>query len=216
MFKNVLKIALIIIAIFVVILIINTIRNYMIITDLQDKISQYQDSTNYSIKSVSTEKDGTIVNMEYYRKDNKQVVFLERNLNGKISKISMYDNGERTNTYTQTEDSKIAQLNRGKIMTAQIYNHLETENNWQTFLSCINSRIKLVDYKGRECYVIKGFMSATTLTSEGSEKYIDKETGIYVKAKEVGIVNEREYEFDKVEDSIFIEPDVSQYNIKEQ
>ena len=39
---------------------------------------------------------------------------------------------------------------------------------------------------------------------------------LFVKTTEAGIVNEREYEFDKVQDAIFIEPDISQYNIKEQ
>ena len=46
--------------------------------------------------------------------------------------------------------------------------------------------------------------------------YIDKETGILLKNIEEGTVNERKYEFNKVESSIFIEPDVSQYSLKEK
>ena len=59
-------------------------------------------------------------------------------------------------------------------------------------------------------------MSSTSLTFEGAETYIDKETGIFVKSIEAGIVNEREYEFNTVDDSIFTEPDISQYTLKEK
>ena len=214
--KNVLKIIIIIAVILIVFLMIHTIRNYIIITGLQDKISQYANSSNCYIKSIATEDNGTIVTMEYYKKDNKQVVFLERNLNGEISKISMYRNGEKTDTFwDDNKGNKTAQLDGETIITINIYNYLETDNNWQTFLGCITSKIKSVNYNGKECYIIKGFMSSTSLTSEDAEVYIDKETGLFVKTVENGTVSEREYEFDKVEDSIFEEPDISQYILKE-
>lgn len=213
--KNVLKIALIVIAILLVILIIHTIRNYVIVTDLQNKIAEYNGSTNYHIKSVATENNGTIVKMDYYKKDGKQVVFMERNVNNEITKISMYNNGERTDTFTETKDSKIAQLNSGTIMSVGIYNHLESDSKWQTILGCINAKIKSVDYNGKECYIVKEFMSSTSLTFEGAETYIDKETGLFVKSTEADIVNERSYEFNMVDDSIFTEPDISQYTLKE-
>lgn len=213
--KNVLKIALIVIAILLVILIIHTIRNYVIVTDLQNKIAEYNGSTNYHIKSVATENNGTIVKMDYYKKDGKQVVFMERNVNNEITKISMYNNGERTDTFTETKDSKIAQLNSGTIMSVGIYNHLENDSKWQTILGCISAKIKSVDYNGKECYIVKEFMSSTSLTFEGAETYIDKETGLFVKSTEADIVNERSYEFNMVDDSIFTEPDISQYTLKE-
>lgn len=213
--KNVLKIALIVIAILLVILIIHTIRNYVIVTDLQNKIAEYNGSTNYHIKSVATENNGTIVKMDYYKKDGKQVVFMERNVNNEITRISMYNNGERTDTFTETKDSKIAQLNSGTIMSVGIYNHLESDSKWQTILGCINAKIKSVDYNGKECYIVKEFMSSTSLTFEGAETYIDKETGLFVKSTEADIVNERSYEFNMVDDSIFTEPDISQYTLKE-
>lgn len=53
--KKVLKIALIVVAILLIILVINTIRNYVIVTDLQNKIAEYSNSTNYHIKSDSEE-----------------------------------------------------------------------------------------------------------------------------------------------------------------
>lgn len=213
--KKALKVIGFILLIVFIMFLVHTIRNYIIITNLQDKISKYSSSTNYYIKSVATEDNGMSVTMRYYRKDNKQVVFMERNLNGEISKISMYDNGERTDIFTETKDSRIVQLNSGTIISVNIYNFLETENNWQTFLGSISSRIKSTNYNEKDCYVISGFLSLTSLTFEGQETYIEKDTGLFVKTSGDGVIMERNYEFDNVEDSIFVEPDISQYTLKE-
>ena len=212
--KKVLKILGIIIVILIILILIHTIRNYIIIRDLQNKFSQYSGSSNYYIKSVSTESSGTIVTTEYYQKNNKQAIFLKKDLNGETSKISMYNNGERTDIFWDNEENKTAQLDSGTTISMNIYNYLETDNNWQTFLGCLTSRIKSTSYNGKDCYLIKGFMSSTSLTSEDAEIYIDKGTGLFIKTNEAGIVNEREYEFDNVDDSIFEEPDISQYTIK--
>lgn len=197
------------------ILIIHTIKNYIIITDLQSKISNYQDSKNYHIKSVANSNDGTTnIKMDYYRKDNKQVIFIERNANGESVKLSMYDNGERVDTFTDTQDTKTAKLNSGELMTVNIYNYLETDNKWQTLLGCITAKIKSTNLNGKECYIVKDFLSSTSLTSEGAKTYIDKETGLFLQTTETEIITERDYEFYNVEDSIFIEPDISQYTLK--
>ena len=214
--KKILKIIGVILLIVIAIFLIHTIRNYVIISDLQNKISKYANSTNYRTKSVTTENDGLVVTMEYYKKDNKEVVFLERMANNEVTKISMYSNGERTDVFTETKDSKVAQLNSGTIMSLGIYNHLENDSKWQTILGCISAKIKSVDYNGKECYIVKEFMSSNSLTSEGVETYIDKETGLFVKSIDASIVNEREYEFNTVDDSIFTEPDISQYTLKEK
>lgn len=212
--KKVLKILAILIVILIILVLIHTIKNYVIVTDLQDKISQYVNSSNYYIKSVATENNGTIVTMEYYKKDNKQVVFLERNLNGEISKISIYNNGERIDTFWNNKENKLAEIDSDTIMSVNIYNGLETDNKWQTFLSCITSNIKSVNYNGKECYRIKGFMSATSLISETTETYIEKDTGLFVKSTDSQTLTEKEYKFDNVDDTIFIEPDISEYTLK--
>ena len=213
--KNVLKTALILVAILLVFLIVHTIRNYAIVTDLQNKFAKYNNSTNYHIKSIATEDNGTILKMNYYKKDDKQVVFTEREINGETIKISMYNNGERTDTFTEAKDLKVVQINSGAVMSIGIYNYLENDSKWQTFLGCINAKIKSVRYNGKECYIIKDFMSLTSLVFDGAEVYIDKETGLLVKTTGLDIENEREYEFNMVDDSIFTEPDISQYKLKE-
>ena len=212
--KKILKIIGIIVEILIILLLVHTIRNYIIITDLQDKFSQYSDSSNYYIKSIATEDNGTIITMEYYSKDNKQVVFLERNINGETSKISMYDDGEKTDTFWDNKENKIVQLDSETMIEINIYNRLETDNNWQTFLGSIFASVKSTNYNGKECYIIKGFLSSNLLNFESAEIYVEKDTGLFVKAIEGSTTTEREYEFDNVEDTVFSEPDISQYTVK--
>lgn len=78
--KKILKIIGIIIAILIILILIHTIRNFIIITDLQNKILKYSNSSNYFIKSVAKEESGNIITINYYKKDNKQVMFMERNI----------------------------------------------------------------------------------------------------------------------------------------
>ena len=212
--KKILKIIGIIVEILIILLLVHTIRNYIIITDLQDKFSQYSDSSNYYIKSIATEDNRTIITMEYYSKDNKQVVFLERNINGETSKISMYDDGEKTDTFWDNKENKIVQLDSETMIEINIYNRLETDNNWQTFLGSIFASVKSTNYNGKECYIIKGFLSSNLLNFESAEIYVEKDTGLFVKAIEGSTTTEREYEFDNVEDTVFSEPDISQYTVK--
>lgn len=213
--KKIFKIIGIILLVVIAICLIHTIRNYIIITDLQNKMANYSNSTNYYTKSVTTEDNETIVTMEYYKKDNKEVVFLERNLDGEISKMSMYNNGERNDIFWDNKESKTAQLDSGTIMVVNIYNGTETYNKWQTFLESIFANIKSTNYNEKECYIIKGFISSFSLTSEDTETYIEKDTGLYLKTITGDRITERKYEFDKVvDDSIFAEPDISQYTLK--
>lgn len=212
--KKILKIVGIILLIIIIIFLAHTISNYVIIKDLQNKIAKYSNSTNYHIKSIATEENGTIVTMEYYKKDEKQALFMERNLNGEISKTLMYNNGKRTDSFIETQNEKIAHLDSGTMMSISIYNQLETDNNWQTFLSSIFTKIKSTKYEEKDCYVITGFLSNTSLTEKETEIFIDKETGLVLQVKQNGIITEKEYEFDNVDSSIFVEPDISQYTLK--
>lgn len=214
--KKIFEIIGIVLMIIILMFLIHTIRNYIIITDLQNKVSQYLNNTNYGIKSVSTENDGTVINMEYYKKENKEALFLERNLNGEIAKILVYNNGARIDTFFDTPEGKIAQLDSGNMMAVNIYNFTETDNKWQTFLGSIMANVKSTDYNGKECYIIKGFLSINSLGFEGLTTYIDKETGLFVKTIEGEKITERSYIFDNIDDSIFIEPDIGQYTLKEK
>ena len=215
--KNILKIIGIILLIVIAIFVIHTIRNYIIITDLQNKIAKYTSNTNYSIKSISTSKEGTKVIIEYYKKENKQAIFMERNINGETLKVSMYDNGERIDVFTESSEGKSCDINsKVSIMQINLYNFLENDNKWQTLVSSAIASVKKTKYNEKECYTIKGFLSSTSLTEKNSEVIIEKETGLFLKSNAPEDTVEREYTFNNIEDSIFAEPDISQYKIKEK
>ena len=212
--KKILKVIGIVILVVIVIFLIHTIRNYIIISDLQNKIAKYSNSTNYYTKSVAEESDGTVVTTKYYKKDNKEALFLERNVNGEISKVSIYNNGERKDTFWDNKEAKIVRLNTENLMAVNIYNFTETDNKWQTLLGSMIASIKSTNCDGKECYILKRFPAAILVDSEKSEIYIEKDTGLYFKTVDEGRTSEREYEFDKVDDSIFVEPDISQYKLE--
>ena len=78
--------------------------------------------------------------MDYYKKDNKQAMFLERNFDGEIIKLSFYDNGERVNMYTETDSTKTVVQNTESLMSIQIFNGLEFDkdnNGFTNFLLVI-------------------------------------------------------------------------------
>ena len=87
--KKILIILLIIISIALVLSLIHIMKNYIIVKKVEKNISTYLDSTNYHIKINQTDdknKDLKIV-VNYYKKDDKEVVVLERYKNDELSKI---------------------------------------------------------------------------------------------------------------------------------
>lgn len=212
--KKILKIIGIIFAIALLLLIIHTVRNFVIINDIQGKIAEYSGNNNHHIKIVSTQNNGTIVKTDYYKKDNKKVVFLERDINGEKTKLSIYDNGEFHHTFTDAKDVKKVSLNSG-FVEVQLYNGLETENIGQTIISSILADIKSVKENGKEYYQLKHTVSPYSMSFEGETILVDKETGLMYKNVNNESISIREYEFNNVDDSIFIEPDISEYTMQE-
>ena len=212
--KKVLKIVGIILAIILAIFIIHTVRNFVIIKEIQGKIAEYSDNNNHHIKIVSTQNNGTIVKTDYYKKDNNKVVFLEREINGEITKLSIYDTGESHHTFTDAKDVKKVSLNSGFI-EVQIYNGTETENIGQTILSSIIADIKSVKENGKEYYQLKHTVSPYSMSFEGETILVDKETGLMYKNINSESTATREYEFNNVDDSIFIEPNISEYTVQQ-
>jgi len=214
--KNVFKIIGIILLVLFILLLIHTLRNYTIIRNLQKKFSTYSSSNNYRITSVAQENENTIVTMDFYKKDDKQVVFIERNKDGEVIKQSMYDNGERVDIFVDNGKEKICNLDLDtSIIQVNLVNYLEFENDWQTFLGSIFARITRDTHNNKECYVINNLGSPVFMyDSEKNEVYLEKDTGLYVKSTFGDQVSERTYEFNNIEDSIFTEPDISKYKIQ--
>ena len=143
--KRFFKIILLIIVVLLVLFLIHAIRNYVIITSLQNKVKPYTQSTNFHIKSVANEGDGTEITINMYQKENRQVIILERSKDGKVTnKISSYNNGERIDTFYESNESKIVKLNSANSISIEVVDYLKTDNKWQNFIYGIPTIIKTI------------------------------------------------------------------------
>lgn len=213
--KKILKIILAVIMVVIVLFLLNTLRKFVIIKNLQGAAEKYASSNNVHVKSVEEENSNTIVTINYYKKAEKNLLTIERKNKDAVSKISKYSDGNKTDVYYDSADNKIAELNASEsAVEFNIDSYVKTNNNWETFLASMSAKIKATQYNGKKCYVIKNFASSTFLTSKGAEAYIEKDTGLLVKYSMNSNTTERKYEFNNVSDSIFIEPDISEYKVK--
>ena len=210
---------LIIIGIIFIIFIIHTVRNMIILRGLETKVSKYVDSQNHYEKIINNTIQTTTVT-EYYCKDDKAILNLTTTLKdtGEVRKLTNYFEGEKTNTYIDANGDKIAMLDSNGIPSKIMIISMNFDDNfWILLQVSATSFIKSEEYNGKQCYSING--------SFLDETYIEKETGLMVRSiqgtsqDETGnksdIVVEYYYEFDNVDDSVFVEPDLSEYKIQE-
>lgn len=215
--KKVLKIIGIILAITIVIILIHSIRNFIIIKEIQKNIGKYENSTNYHIKSIAHETVGTTMKIDYYNKDNKSVTFMERTNSEGTIKVAMYNNGQKVDVFTESKEGKTCRLGAGNgTPRIELVNYFNTDNDWTTFFVGMFASIKEEKCNQKECYVVSNFKSPELLNdNEKNEIYIEKDTGLCLKNVIGAQETEREYEFNNVQESIFIEPDLGQYKILE-
>ena len=212
--KKVLKIIGIVVLVIVAIFFIHTIRNFIIVKGLQDNITKYKESTNYHIKIISKEPNNIEMITNYYKKDNKQATIVKRINNGILdTTVSKYGKSEegKFNTYIERGETKVAIPGDGVSLSVSIYNGVERDSVWNTLFSSMFAYIRSEKVNGKDCYVINNFPSIGTVM----EYYVEKDTGLLIKSIMNDIVSERDFEFNNVDDNVFIEPDISEYTIQE-
>jgi len=214
-----LKIILLIILIFVVIFLGFTVRKMIIIKNLNEKVSKYVNMDNRYEKIINDSGSSTSV-VEFYSKGDNAVLFLNSIPNkytGEKRTLINYFKGEKTNTYIESDGNKIALLDSNGLPSKIMIVTLDYGNNlWNLFQAALSTSIKSTEYRGKECYVLN--------ISNNSEIYIEKDTGLRIKAKEGIVVDpngnesvmtvEYYYEFGTVTDDIFIEPNINEYEIQ--
>lgn len=216
--KKGLKIIGIIILIIIVLILIHTIRNTIIISNLQNKVEKYSNSNNYHIKATMHISENITMNINQYQKNEKQLLVLERIVNDEKIKMSYYNIGSRIDMFLETKDEKIVELGKvNEILGVSLITPLQTDNLWQTILYSLPARITTVKVNDYECYSINDFLSPYNLLGKNKTEYdIEKETGLVRKIVLDEQITTREYEFENVDDSIFVEPDISQYTLKKK
>lgn len=215
-FNKILMIILFIIVIFIIILAIHTIRNYVIISNLQKNEQQYANITNYHIKvSVEeTSKEKGTTTIDYYKKDSKQIFFIEYN-NG--DKLTEYNNGQKRDMFMEKDGTKKAKLNMDPNTINEVKISILPENIFmQKIFNCMFSKIVSTKVDEKDCYLISGQFNSIIFSEEGkNELYIEKDTGLSIKMVSDNYTQQREYEFNSVEDSIFQEPDINEYILED-
>ena len=216
--KKVFKTIGILVLIIVILMLLYVIRNTIIVTKLQKNIKEYTSKTNFSIKVTNLTSETSKMTVNYYKKDNKEAVILERNVDENSVKMFFYNNGERKDLFIETNDKKTVQVNtKNQLLGLNITDSLQTDNLWQTILYSSIARIKTENVNGKECYKVSNFYSPYWMYGDNiTEFYIEKDTGLLIKTVIDDEVAVREYSFDDVEDSAFVEPDIGLYTVVEE
>ena len=215
--KKILKTILIILLVLFVLFLLHSFRNFMIIRKLQKSIEPYLSSTNYHLHSINSQDNGDSIVMDYYKKGSKETSIIERVSEKNPTKISTYINDESVTTYIDTPIEKYVTPNRNIVLSINIYNWCESDNNWQTFLISAFCNIRTSKYNEKDCYIISNFFSPYFLyeSFDSNLLYVEKDTGLLLKTKVGSMVSERSYEFNTVNDSFFVQPNINEYTLKE-
>lgn len=219
--KKVLKIIGIILLIVFAIFVINTIRKLAIIKSIQRTASQYTSSTNYHIKSVASGmSDGITTTINSYCKNEKKLTVVERSKDGKVdSKLSTYDDGKRKDMFSESEEIKRVDIGIESEFDIgiRVFDYFEgITNNMQLMCLAIASKVEDIEYNGKKCYRIADCPAPSIMQdaiNNINEVYIDKDTGLVIRTHFGNAISEREYEFNNVQDEVFIEPDLKEYEI---
>jgi len=196
-----------------------TIREMITLKNLNIKVAQFVNNNEHYEKIINDSGNTTTIT-EYYCKGDNAVLFLNTTLNstGETRKLTNYFKGDKVNSYIESGEDKIALLNTNGIPSKVMIRQVDSGNNlWELFLISLATSIRSEECNGKDCYVLS--------LGENSKTYIDKETGLTLKAIEGTVVDENgnesvqtmqyHYEFDNVDDNIFVEPDISKYKIQE-
>lgn len=204
--KKFLKIICIALLIIIILAIIHTARNYFIISKLQNSIKKFKYYNNYHSRTISTLGEGIPLEVNYYKKDNKSLQIITRQNGNSLYISKRYDNGDDIKTYIEVGENRAVYINNPEpILYDNITNHLETDTIFQKLFNSLVAKISTADISQKECYMI---------TVPQNVLYIEKSTGLLIK----NLVQEQyvnfEYEFNNVDDSIFIEPNINEYEIQ--
>ena len=214
---RILKIILAIVLVIIAILVIHTLRNLIIINNLKNAIKPYSESTNYTVHSANiSNATNSKIDITVYKKGEKFVRIMERTSGGATATISEYYNGKTTTVYVESQGDKVVRTEEN-IMEPNITSSLDMRSTLQTLLLSFVSKIRSAEYNGKDCYVFSNAIPNMLLSGLGDDViYYEKDTGLFVNSIYGDMLNEQEYEFNNVDDSVFIEPDASEYLTEEE
>lgn len=216
--KKILWIILFLIILLIILFLGLTIRKMIIISQIENKISNYINKTNYHISSYS-HYGNTQTTIDYYMKGNKAKLTLISKVNEEERKLINFFEGDKTNTYIESNGEKIAILDSNGLPSKMtIINPTAYNNNvWDLFTYCFSISVQSTKLNEKDCYLVK--------MGKDSEMYLEKETGLMIKNKngtytdengnQSSILTEFKYEFNNVTDADLTKPNLADYKIQE-
>lgn len=204
--KKILKMVLIIFLIIFIVFMVNTIRKFCILNKIENTLSKNQPNSSHS-KIIHNNSETNA-----YIKGNKEVFITEeQNANGSIRKMSIYDDGEKVHTFYENEVEKRVEIKNSTKEEKNNTNitYFGTENKFEIFIKSIFASIKTVECNGEKCYLVKKL--DTLEFGKDETLYINKETGLLTRTIVNG--NTTDFEYNCVDDSIFVEPNMDDYNV---
>lgn len=221
--KKIITMVVIILVVLLAIFGINTIRKFVIIKDLQNKVAQCETKENIYTKVVSESAE-----VEKFIKNDIEKVVMKKKDNT-VTIIQVTEQHERR-FYTIAGEQKI--LRRFKEeknpMSSKVVSFVDTTTWLETLRDSVVSKIYTEKVDGQDCYVIDSLKNTNAIYSNGAislKIYLNKETGLAVKTietvkKEDGTTEEwvttYEQKFDVVTDDDMKEPDTSEFTIQEE
>ena len=215
------KIIGIVLLVLIVAFLVHIIRNFIIISSIQGKNSEYKSSNNlhYTVKVNRTDSEELT---EVFIKDNvSKAVLTHKDKNGNQTKMIQVINSNERKNYYETGDSKIVKIytDGSKGISFEPYFY-----SYEIFKNKFSDAITLFIGYENNSYVLNGFCSSLLYDENILEgkMYINKETGLVEKIVEKVKNNNEiseisysyEYSFNTVTDNDLAEPDISEYKVQ--
>ena len=206
--RLVIRIILITVVTVILVLVAHICRNYFIGKELMSNMRKYIGNTNYHFtRKTMNENEKEITDI--YVKNDKRASFSKKYYDEDgTQEMAVYLSGDKLNMYTETIEGKnIAMIGIDNSDNTNFFLGYYVHISQFDFLSSLISKV-IVD--GKVCYKVN------TIFNDNPDFIFEKETGLTIRILDGNYLEEIKYEFGKVDDDIFIEPNLGEYEIIEK
>ncbi len=232
---KILKITLMLITILIIAFAISTVREVIILSDIDKKISMLENNNNNIYVKSYSKSDSSTMQVEYFVKDDVYKTVLEVKFNDGRQEKQIEIIADTHKIYQETHGNKtLVEYNYSDIaprpikgyhiefpegaIVAKVYNAIPnfgyTTVLHQKIPKSIVTKIKEVEIDGKKYYEMHNLLNDEITKNEIT--YIEKDTGLIQKVIRTNNKNEEtittyEYQFNSVTDEDIAEPDETQY-----
>lgn len=203
----------------------NTLRNYRILEELRQTLKETQKTSNYHLTMSSKVGNNGLIVMDTYGKDEKVVsisqaisIFGQKHKTTsylKENRHALYKEGDNGRQYEKTveidEDYNVEYQGIGNWFLEEP----ETEGGKSKLWISTRVKIGKTIYHDKECYVIENDRFSKD-PNQHIIYYIEKDTGLTARQIQNDENTDYSYEFGNVDDKVFIEPNIEEYELVEK